>query len=132
MSERVVGPVPGLTVLDDPCAGCGACCEYMGAPPGYAPAYDLPADDPTPDEWWAGVDAETWKTMPAELRATLDDYYRAVRAGSIEDREMNADPCLWYDPETRRCSHYEWRPRACRDFEAGGDDCRGVREYAGR
>jgi hypothetical protein len=102
----------------------------MGAPPGYAPAYS--AEGPTPEEWWTSADAETWRAMPAEVRGILDEYYQAVRDGSIEDRERNADPCLWYDPVARRCAHYAWRPRACRDFEAGSDDCLAVRDYAGR
>ena len=130
MSEGVVGPGAGLTVLDDPCRGCGACCEYMGAPPGYSAAY--PAGNEAPEEWRATDDEATWRAMPAEVRGTLDEYYRAVREGVIEDRELNADPCIWYDPAAGRCVHYAWRPRACRDFEAGGTDCLGVREYAGR
>ena len=121
---------PGLVVLEDPCQGCGACCEYQGAPPGYAPAYE--ADGETPAEWWATPDGRAWKALPDDLRRTLDDYYRAVRDGVLEDRESIADPCLWYDPVSGRCSHYQWRPEACRLFEAGGDDCLGIREYAGR
>ncbi len=119
---------PGLTVLHDPCAGCGACCEYMGAPPGYAPAYE--AD--TPAAWYESPDGRAWLALPDGLRAPLDAYYRAVRDGSIDDREVMGDPCLWYDPDSRRCSHYESRPGACRAFVAGASDCLAIREYAGR
>lgn len=122
--------VTALVVLGDPCQGCGACCEYVGAPPGYAPAYAF--DGETPEGWWETADGQTWRAMPVELRDELDAYYRAVSAGLLEDRERDAEPCLWYDPASRRCSHHPWRPRACHDFEAGGDDCRAIREYAGR
>ncbi len=118
----------GLTVLDDPCAGCGACCEYMGVPPGFALAYE----SETPASWHETEDGLAWRALPAPLRATLDDYYQGVREGRIEDREDIGDPCLWYDMETRRCSHYAWRPSACRAFAAGSGDCLAIREYAGR
>jgi uncharacterized protein len=123
-------PEAGLTILDDPCRGCGACCEYVGAPPGYQFAYA--EEDEIPPGWWQTDDARAWLAMPPELRATLDAYYAAVRDGALLDREVEAEPCLWYDAETRRCSHYPWRPSACRSFEAGSDDCLGMREYAGR
>jgi Fe-S-cluster containining protein len=120
----------GLTILDDPCRGCGACCEYVGAPPGYQFAYDEDGD--IPPGWWQTDDARAWLALPPELHATLDVYYAAVRDGLLDDRELAAEPCLWYDAETRRCSHHPWRPSACRDFEAGSDDCQGMRDYAGR
>ena len=130
MGDGLADPGSGLVILDDPCRGCGACCEYMGAPPGYAPAYAPEGE--TPADWWLTDDGRTLQAMPAEVRGTLDAYYRSVREGALEDREQQADPCLWYDPATRRCLHYEWRPTPCRAFEAGGDDCKGVREYAWR
>lgn len=130
MADPVVDRGAGLTILDDPCRGCGACCEYAGAPPGYAPAYL--AEEVATDDWWQGQDGQILRAMPIEVRATLDDYYRGVREGLLVDREQQAQPCLWYDPVARRCSHYSWRPSPCRDFEPGGDDCLGVREYAGR
>jgi len=125
-------PATGLEILDDPCRGCGACCEYVGAPPGYAPAYSTEEGEEATEDWWQTEDGRTLRAMPAEVRAILDAYYRSVRAGIVKDREVQADPCIWYDPAARRCSHYEWRPSACRAFEAGGDDCRGIKEYAGR
>lgn len=128
MGDGVGGSVAGLTILDDPCRGCGACCEYMGVPPGYAPAYE---EDARP-EWWSSEDAMTLQSMPTEVRDTLDTYYRGVRDATLEDRERLARPCLWYDEVARRCSYYRWRPVACRDFEPGGDDCLAVRDYADR
>jgi Fe-S-cluster containining protein len=32
-------------------------------------------------------------------------------------------PCCWYDPATRRCRNYDYRPEACRDFEPGTEEC---------
>ena len=56
----------------------------------------------------------------------------------VDHRTRRADgsplvgtPCLWYDQETRRCKHYEYRPLACREFEVGGDDCHDARRRAG-
>lgn len=129
MVDATGGPVPGLEILNDPCQGCGACCEYVGVPPGYYLAYEPSGDNPS---WVDSRDAKLWRSMPADLRQTLDIYFQSVSEGLIEDRELQADPCIWYDQVTRRCSHHEWRPEACRAFEAGGDDCLGVRDYAGR
>jgi Fe-S-cluster containining protein len=70
--------------------------------------------------------------MPPAVRDTLDAYYTAVRADILADRERRAEPCLWYDPVTRRCLHYDWRPSACREFVPGSDDCMAIREYSGR
>lgn len=130
MGDGVIGSAAGLVVLDDPCRGCGACCEYVGAPPGYAPAYGF--DGETPEGWYETDDGKTWRAMPAELRDALGAYYRAVAAGRLEDRERHGQPCLWYDPASLQCSQYPWRPWACRDFAPGGADCLGIREYAGR
>lgn len=32
-------------------------------------------------------------------------------------------PCCWFDLETKRCRHYEQRPKICRDFVVGSDNC---------
>jgi len=128
--DAAAGAATGLNVLDDPCRGCGACCGVVGAPPGYSFAY--PTGEEPPEGWDASDDARAWRAMPAEIRSTLDDYYRAVREGAVRDREVYAEPCVWYDPVASRCAHYAWRPTACREFEAGGDDCRGIKEYAWR
>ncbi len=125
-------PAGGLAILEDPCRGCGACCEYVGAPPGFVPAYSNEEAEATNEAWWQSADGQSLRAMPAEIRATLDAYYLAVREGTLADREIRADPCLWYDPASRRCTHYEWRPSACKAFEAGSGDCQGIRDYAGR
>ena len=40
--------------------------------------------------------------------------------------------CIWFDPDTKGCSHYEHRPMICREFEVGGEDCLRIRGKAGR
>jgi Fe-S-cluster containining protein len=40
----------------------------------------------------------------------------------------SGEDCVWYDAETRRCRHHQWRPEICEEFEVGGAGCRHVRE----
>jgi Fe-S-cluster containining protein len=94
-----------LPVLN--CDDCGACCQYMGAVPtamldrdGFTP---IPGCKPLP-EW-----------LKAELRADWEWVNRTGRS--------DFEPCIWFDQETRRCKHYEYRPEVCRDFEVGEEAC---------
>ena len=99
------------------CDGCGACCMTMCSPPmyvGYVVNPDWHSDD---DE-----DSIHVRTMPAELVTELRDYavtkkFNRMRGISLET------PCLWLDPTTKKCRHYEWRPSICREFEMGSDAC---------
>jgi Fe-S-cluster containining protein len=63
-----------------------------------------------------------------ELAAAIVASERALRSGG---RPTYGTPCLWYDPETAGCRHYEYRPRACRAFAVGSPDCRDARRRAG-
>lgn len=112
------------------CDGCGACCTYVGTPPGYAAFFPVNGG-PVMDGFRGSEDHKRFKAMPAELRQSLRNYYREVWAGRIQDRSASDAPCLWYDEATRRCKHHEYRPDCCREFEIGGDDCRRVRELVG-
>lgn len=97
-----------MTVLD--CTGCGMCCTRMRTPP-FVPDFD----DPESCEF------EALRRSHPELAARIRD--RAM--------ELTADsegPCLWFDPDTRRCQHYDIRPEICRDFEVGGVGCLGWQE----
>lgn len=87
------------------CDGCGVCCTYCGCPPGY-----LIRD-------WRPVN------LPDELHDELDKLDERARAGEVIDGK----PCIWWDKETKKCSHYDFRPQVCRDFEPGGIDCQRVR-----
>ncbi|MFN0052640.1 MAG: YkgJ family cysteine cluster protein, partial [Planctomycetales bacterium] len=46
--------------------------------------------------------------------------------GMIRGQESTTR-CLWFDPQTRKCRHHEWRPQVCRDYEMGGDECLALR-----
>jgi len=77
------------------CDNCGICCDRQGTPP------------------FTRVNGDQ---APAHLEGPLRDPANWDRY----DREL---PCLWYDPRSRRCLHYEHRPVACREFELSGEDC---------
>lgn len=43
---------------------------------------------------------------------------------------VTAIPCLWYDSDSKKCKHYEWRPETCRDSEVmapGNEACLATR-----
>ena len=102
-----------LTVLnpDDPCQGCGACCLYLVWPPFYR------IDDPQ----WKRLEEE----RPELVAGSEIDRFRRREMG--QDPDWKA-PCLWYDAESQRCKHYEYRPDVCRDFEPGSSECAYFRE----
>lgn len=93
-------------ILD--CVGCGACCMHMAVPPFI----------------------DEHENLPDEV---LADYREAVHSRELQFAVHGVDeiPCAWFDMVTRRCRHYEHRPKICRDFDMGGDDCRRMREQAG-
>jgi Fe-S-cluster containining protein len=114
MARRRRMSLPELPVLpaDDPCRGCGACCLHVGWPPfvHYGGGSG---------EW------ERLKRVRPELAEEID---RVIEEASIYGEE---GPCIWFDPASRRCRHYELRPKACRDFEPGEEDCRRFRAEHG-
>jgi hypothetical protein len=98
----------------------------MGSPPGYSvcawPPGMLSEDFKRSDDYrrfWA---------MPEAVRAELLAYYESVRTGGAPARD---GPCLWLDPQTKRCRHYEHRPDICREFPVGGLSCLGWRRDFG-
>ncbi|MBW3601064.1 MAG: YkgJ family cysteine cluster protein, partial [Planctomycetes bacterium] len=60
--------------------------------------------------------------LPRELIEEIDRHFLGLDRGQ-EPQER----CLWYDPHTRRCRHYAWRPQVCRDYELGGRACLALR-----
>ena len=70
------------------------------------------------------ADMETFDRMPPELR---DDHAALLLAMSADP---TGSPCAWFDPDTRRCRHYEFRPALCRHFAPGSRECQGVRRGA--
>lgn len=139
------------------CDNCGACCRHLGTPPGYAAFY--PWDGDIPEEYKQTEDYARWLALPPEVERELRDYYDGVRSGRLFDRTDDFAsmsrireavaagrlflvpcpdlagavrveiPCLWYDPESKRCKHYEHRPQVCREAIQPGDAaCRAARQ----
>ncbi|MFO0953464.1 MAG: YkgJ family cysteine cluster protein [Isosphaeraceae bacterium] len=114
MSSRRDRPT-GLEVVDS-CDGCGACCRFVSLPP-YRREFDGDGE-----EFWERLRRE----RPDLLAAILDEH----SARRAEGAPLYGTPCLWYDPATAGCRHYDLRPRACRQFEVGSVDCLDARRRA--
>ena len=95
--------------LLDSCDGCGACCRHMIVLP-----FVISADRNEPAE----------RSVPEDLLEELLPRWR-VRL------DLPEAPCLWFDPETLRCRHYDLRPDACRAFEINSPSCHASREKWG-
>lgn len=91
------------------CDNCGACCtEQEALPVGWYlgnPAFKL--GDPN--------------SLPPELLAELE----AMAEQFDKTGWPNGTPCVWYDEQTLRCKHYEYRPETCREENVvpGNDAC---------
>jgi Fe-S-cluster containining protein len=109
--------VPGRLPVIESCDGCGACCQVVTCPPFYR-VFDERGEDA-----WERLKAD----LPDVLAEVLADYQARRAAGG----PFFGTPCLWFDATSGRCRHYEYRPRACREFERGGGDCRDARRRAG-
>jgi len=83
------------------CDACGVCCMAEGVPPYMPSELDV---------------------LPLALRREIEAAERrGVRRG---------ESCVWLDPKTTRCTHYEDRPEVCRQFSLAGEDCLEIRlEY---
>lgn len=92
--------------LLESCDGCGACCRHLIVPPFQ-----------NRDEW-------DRLHVPPEL---IDEFLPLWEVRFY----LAEQPCLWYDPETDRCRHYELRPQACREFEINSPSCMACREKWG-
>lgn len=107
--KRIVLP----TITD--CSDCGACCTGQAALPIHLVNDNVSLESVTP--------------LPPELAAELRaETERFLRDGFPPD----GSPCIWYDAETKRCKHYEYRPVICRDeVQPGDDSCRRWRRSVG-
>ena len=116
-------PVEGLPVIES-CDGCGACCLEQEAPPDYVALRTRPdfAADPSFAEDWQRL-----QSLPAEALRLLDDFLVRRDAGETESDRT----CVWFDPESRGCRFYEWRPSTCRVFELNSMGCRIYRHRNG-
>jgi len=99
------------------CDGCGACCLVVTQPPFYR-IFNEDGEDA-----WERLKNDC-PDLVAEL---LADYQKRRTAGG----PFYGTPCLWFDEPSRQCRHYEFRPRACRQFEIGSPDCHDARRRAG-
>ncbi len=66
--------------------------------------------------------------LPEALRAELEHHLEEETATGWTRHERGL-PCIWLDPETKLCRHYDLRPERCRDFRVGGDGCTFWREH---
>ena len=97
------------------CDGCGLCCEGIGSPvllyasrPGIGQPHPFrPAN------------------LPQELIDEIDFHFSGLTRG-----QEPLARCLWFDPVSRRCRHYEHRPQVCIDYELGGRACLSRRREA--
>ena len=72
-------------------------------------------------------DVERFQNLPEEAIGELRDYLQRLLAG-----ETNGDSvCLWLDPATKQCRHYDLRPSICRDLERNSQACHAWREDYG-
>ena len=62
-----------------------------------------------------------WVDVPEPLKTELESHI-----SGLEEIDMG-QPCIWFNPETLKCNHYEHRPQMCRDFEIGNPHCRRMR-----
>ena len=60
------------------------------------------------------------KPLPEWLEAEVRAVWERMQRGEFDPI---GQPCIWFDQETRRCKHYEYRPEVCRDFEVGEESC---------
>lgn len=89
----------------DACAACGACCRE-----GFH-AVTVEPDEPLADHPRAeAVPGEPWRLLP---------------------RPGGCCVLLTHAPEGWRCTRYDARPRACREFEVGGAHCLTARRRTG-
>jgi Fe-S-cluster containining protein len=108
---------PDPLPLIDSCDGCGACCLVVTSPPFYHVFHEF--------------GEQAWEQLQRDRPDLLAEIIADNEARRTNGGPFYGTPCLWFDPETRRCRHYEYRPLACREFERGGDDCLDARRRAG-
>src|SRR5690349_9212271 len=92
-----------LPVLVPSCQGCSGCCREQGLPPGYTAAVMM-------------------SHIPKVLRDDLEKHLAAERRAGIT-RNRQRLPCVWLDPATGHCLHYEHRPPLCRAIRIASDAC---------
>ena len=105
-----------LPVIES-CEGCGACCMVVTRPPFYHVFEDM--------------GEAAWDRLERERPDLIDELHADYQARQESGGPFYGTPCVWFDTETRRCRHYDYRPLACQMFEIGDEDCRDARRRAG-
>lgn len=54
-------------------------------------------------------------------------WAHAVRPDVNFWEQLGTRVCSWFNADTGECSHYDIRPKECRDFENGSGDCVSMR-----
>ena len=103
--------------LIESCDGCGACCRVVPLPP-FRRSLDEAGE-------------EAWQRLGWDRPDLRADFLTEERRRRADGEPSFGTPCLWFDAESARCRHHDHRPRACREFEVGGVDCRDTRRRAG-
>ena len=100
-----------LTIISD-CKTCGLCCHGLGVPPFEYDEHGEPFEDGVID----------WEIPEAALQE--------IREAMSHDG-WQSKPCCWFDPATKLCRHYDYRPDACARFVPGNPFCQEILEDAG-
>jgi uncharacterized protein len=106
---------PSLPVITS-CEGCGACCQVVTLPP-FRCGFDEHED--------------AWERLKWDCPELCAELLARERALKMDGAPLFGSPCLWYDAARCACMHYEFRPRACREFAMDGQDCHDARRRAG-
>jgi Fe-S-cluster containining protein len=106
-----------LPVIDS-CDGCGACCGVVRLPP-FRRYFDEPGGE------------EGWDRLRWERPDLFTQILEADRARRERGESSTGSPCLWFDPDSKRCRHHALRPSVCREFAIGGVDCLDARRRSG-
>ncbi len=108
---------PNPLAIITSCDGCGACCLVVTRPP-FVRRLD-------------GSGEDAWERLVGDHPRLASEILAADRTRQALGAPDFGTPCLWFDPETLRCRHYDNRPRACREFASDSPDCRDARRRAG-
>jgi uncharacterized protein len=100
------------------CEGCGACCCRVVTLPPFRRVFGEEGE-------------EAWDRLRWDRPDLRAGFLEAERARKADGEASFGSPCLWLDLASGRCRHYEFRPRACREFAVGGVDCLDARRRGG-
>jgi len=99
------------------CEGCSACCRVVTLPP-FRRVFGEEGE-------------EAWERLRWDRPDLREEFLEVERARKVAGEATFGSPCQWLDVEVGRCRHYDYRPRACREFAVGGLDCVDARRRGG-